>query len=155
MGRDLQLAADADREAVGERLRRAAREGRLSTAELEQRLELSLAARRYGELDALVADLPATPGPPALRPASGGTGVCLLRGSVGLAILGLMFGILGRGAMLVHEAHGMGPGTALRGVGVLGLAHAAAAGLLVIFSVLVLVVVVRRALARPSLSAPR
>jgi Flp pilus assembly protein TadB len=51
-------AADADRERVAERLRRASVEGRLLTEELEQRLEAALRARTYGELDALTADLP-------------------------------------------------------------------------------------------------
>lgn len=51
-------AADADRERVAERLRRAAVEGRLLTHELEQRLERALSARTYGELEAVIADLP-------------------------------------------------------------------------------------------------
>jgi hypothetical protein len=51
-------ASDADRERVTERLRQAATEGRLLTEELEQRLEAALSARTYGQLDALVADLP-------------------------------------------------------------------------------------------------
>jgi hypothetical protein len=51
-------ASDADRERVGERLRQAAAEGRLLTEELEQRLEASFSARTYGQLNAVVADLP-------------------------------------------------------------------------------------------------
>jgi hypothetical protein len=51
-------AADADREQVAERLRRAAAEGRLLTDELEERLGAALSAKTYGELDAIVADLP-------------------------------------------------------------------------------------------------
>jgi hypothetical protein len=51
-------ASDADRDRVIERLRRAAAEGRLLTEELEQRLEAALSARTYGQLDALLADLP-------------------------------------------------------------------------------------------------
>jgi hypothetical protein len=51
-------AADADREQVAERLRRAATEGRLLTDELEERLGAALSAKTYGELDAIVADLP-------------------------------------------------------------------------------------------------
>ncbi|MDQ6821079.1 MAG: DUF1707 domain-containing protein [Actinomycetota bacterium] len=58
-------AADADREHVAERLRQATAEGRLLTVELEERLEAAFSARNYGELDALVADLPR---PPARRP---------------------------------------------------------------------------------------
>ncbi|HZC13512.1 MAG TPA: DUF1707 domain-containing protein [Thermoleophilaceae bacterium] len=54
-------ASDADREATAGRLRAAAVEGRLTSDELEQRLEAALAAGTYGELEALVADLPASP----------------------------------------------------------------------------------------------
>jgi hypothetical protein len=51
-------ASDADRERIAERLRHATGEGRLSADELEERLEAVFAARTYGELDAVVADLP-------------------------------------------------------------------------------------------------
>jgi hypothetical protein len=57
--RSLLKASDADREHVAERLRRATGEGRLVAEELEERLGLALTARTYGELDAVVADLPA------------------------------------------------------------------------------------------------
>jgi Domain of unknown function (DUF1707) len=53
-------ASDADREQVAERLRHAAGEGRIAAEELEERLEAVFAARTYGELDAVVADLPGT-----------------------------------------------------------------------------------------------
>jgi Domain of unknown function (DUF1707) len=53
-------ASDADREHVAERLRQATTEGRIAPDELEQRLETALKARTYGELDAMVADLPGT-----------------------------------------------------------------------------------------------
>ena len=59
-------ASDRDREDVAERLRAATAEGRLLAGELEERLEVALQARTYGELDALVVDLPA---PPATVPA--------------------------------------------------------------------------------------
>jgi hypothetical protein len=52
-------AADADREAVTERLREAAAEGRLEPDELEDRVHTALRARTYGELERVVADLPA------------------------------------------------------------------------------------------------
>ncbi|KAB8167279.1 DUF1707 domain-containing protein [Streptomyces sp. 3MP-14] len=58
-------ASHADREAVAERLREAAGEGRLDMEELEERLELALTARTYGELIPLTADLP---GPHQQRP---------------------------------------------------------------------------------------
>jgi hypothetical protein len=51
-------ASDADRELVADRLRHATAEGRLSADELEERLEAGFAARTYGELDAVVDDLP-------------------------------------------------------------------------------------------------
>jgi hypothetical protein len=54
-------ASDADRDAVAERLHRAAVEGRLDHEELEQRLHAALRARTYGDLRALVADLPSQP----------------------------------------------------------------------------------------------
>jgi Domain of unknown function (DUF1707) len=53
-------ASDADREHIAERLRRAAGEGRIVAEELEERLETAFSARTYGELDAVVADLPGT-----------------------------------------------------------------------------------------------
>jgi Flp pilus assembly protein TadB len=51
-------ASDADREQIAERLRHAAAEGRLLANELEERLGKAFKARTYGELDAVVADLP-------------------------------------------------------------------------------------------------
>jgi len=54
-------ASDADREAVAERLRHAAGEGRLEPDELEERLHAALRARTYGDLGRLLADLPAKP----------------------------------------------------------------------------------------------
>jgi hypothetical protein len=52
-------ASDSDRELIAERLRNATGEGRLIASELEERLESVFSARTYGELDAVVADLPA------------------------------------------------------------------------------------------------
>ena len=52
-------ASDVDREAVTERLRQAAGEGRLEPDELEERLHMALRARTYGELDRVLFDLPA------------------------------------------------------------------------------------------------
>ena len=54
-------AADVDRERVVEQLRRAHDEGRLDLDEFDERVAATWAARTYGELDALTADLP----PPA------------------------------------------------------------------------------------------
>jgi hypothetical protein len=61
MRRHSQLrASDADRDAIVERLRKAAGEGRISSEELEERVDAALRARTYGELEWLIADLPHT-----------------------------------------------------------------------------------------------
>jgi hypothetical protein len=57
-GRDGMRAADGDRQVVAERLRVAVDEGRLSLSEYDERLHEAYAARTYGELDAVLADLP-------------------------------------------------------------------------------------------------
>ncbi|NUP46795.1 MAG: DUF1707 domain-containing protein [Catenulispora sp.] len=54
-----------EREEAAERIRLAAGDGRLTVEELESRLELALSALTYGELDALVDDLPSRPAPAA------------------------------------------------------------------------------------------
>jgi hypothetical protein len=56
-----------DRDQVAEQLRVAAGDGRLTADELDERLETALTARTYGELEVLLADLPATAG---ARPAA-------------------------------------------------------------------------------------
>jgi hypothetical protein len=48
-----------DRDQVAEQLRVAAGDGRLTADELDERLETALTARTYGELEALLVDLPA------------------------------------------------------------------------------------------------
>jgi len=58
-------ASHEDRDRVVELLRMAAGDGRLTAEELDQRLEVALTARTYGELTALTSDLPAGPGPAA------------------------------------------------------------------------------------------
>jgi hypothetical protein len=65
---DTARAADADREAVAEKLRIAAGEGRIDLEELDDRLGQAYSARTYGQLRALVADLP---GHPASMPRHG------------------------------------------------------------------------------------
>ena len=52
-------ASHEDRDRVVEVLRVSAGDGRLTAEELDQRLELALTARTYGELAQLVSDLPA------------------------------------------------------------------------------------------------
>lgn len=62
-------ASDADRHAVGEILREAAGDGRLTLDELDDRLTAAANARTYADLDRLVADLPieSPPGTGVLR----------------------------------------------------------------------------------------
>jgi hypothetical protein len=74
-------ASHEDRDQIVEQLRVAGGDGRLDGEELEQRVEAALTARTYGELAALVADLPAGSGVAARRPkdlvridTGGGTG---------------------------------------------------------------------------------
>ena len=52
-------ASHEDRDQVVELLRVSAGDGRLTAEELDERLELAMTARTYGELERLVADLPA------------------------------------------------------------------------------------------------
>ncbi|GGK65268.1 hypothetical protein Sme01_24560 [Sphaerisporangium melleum] len=53
--------SDADRERVAERLQAAMGEGRLTGEEFTQRLNAVLAARTFGEVEPLLADLPGAP----------------------------------------------------------------------------------------------
>jgi hypothetical protein len=64
--------SDAERSATAERLRVAVDEGRLDLTEYDSRLRAAYAARTYGELDSVTADLPAvrTAGPPAVQKGS-------------------------------------------------------------------------------------
>jgi hypothetical protein len=59
MERDLMRAGDSDRHAVAEQLRAALDEGRLDLHEYDERLQRAYAAKTYGELRQLLADLPA------------------------------------------------------------------------------------------------
>ena len=58
MGRDEMRAADADRQAVADKLRAALDEGRLDLHEYDERLQRAYAAKTYGDLDGLLTDLP-------------------------------------------------------------------------------------------------
>jgi len=58
-------ASHQDRDRVVEILRVAAGDGRLTSDELDERLEAALTARTYAELAALTTDLPAASAPPA------------------------------------------------------------------------------------------
>lgn len=60
-------AADADRQVVAEQLRVALDEGRLDLHEYDERLRQAYSARTYGELDALLTDLPGVTPPAAAQ----------------------------------------------------------------------------------------
>jgi Domain of unknown function (DUF1707) len=62
-GREELRAADVDRAFVAERLKGALDEGRLSLSEYDERLQQTYAAKTYGDLDRVLADLP-RPAPP-------------------------------------------------------------------------------------------
>jgi len=61
-------AADTDRAAVADALGRAMSAGRLSVEEYDDRLARAYAARTYGELAPLTADLPDQPRPAVVAP---------------------------------------------------------------------------------------
>jgi hypothetical protein len=81
MGRDEMRAADSDRQAVADKLKKALDEGRLDLGEYDERLQKTYAAKTYGDLNGLLDDLPgiapaqpvpATPAPPPERKARSG-----------------------------------------------------------------------------------
>ena len=81
MGRDEMRAADADRQAVADKLKAALDEGRLDLSEYDERLQQAYAAKTYGELEGLLTDLPVTghgasPGGRAPRTTSPAAGCC-------------------------------------------------------------------------------
>jgi hypothetical protein len=88
-------ASDDDREAVVERLHRAATEGRLDADELEERISAAYAAKHCTDLDPLVADItpPAAPRPVPVRP----TFVTQRGRTNGLAVASLVASLLWMG----------------------------------------------------------
>jgi len=68
-GGELRASHD-DRDRAVEVLRVAAGDGRISAEELDERVGAALTARTYGELAALISDLPAAPGSLPLTPGS-------------------------------------------------------------------------------------
>ncbi|WP_028935919.1 DUF1707 SHOCT-like domain-containing protein [Pseudonocardia spinosispora] len=79
-------ASDAEREETASVIRAAASEGRLTMAELEERLESVYEARMRHELPPLVADLPSAQRPPDGPPGNGpGVGA-----RIGLAVHALL-----------------------------------------------------------------
>ena len=67
-------ASDRDREAVVQRVQDAFAEGRLDDVEFDERMRAALNARTYGELDVLLADLPAATTAAAADGAAAGAG---------------------------------------------------------------------------------
>jgi hypothetical protein len=61
-------ASDTDRERVADRLRTAAGHGRITMDELEERLDAAYAAKTYGELVPITADLPVEDAHPEVGP---------------------------------------------------------------------------------------
>jgi Flp pilus assembly protein TadB len=89
-------ASDSERDAVAERLRRAAAEGRILASELEHRLGIALRARTIGELDVLVRDLPRGRAPRS-RPvgvAVGQVAVLALVAVVAVAVIGAVIALV-------------------------------------------------------------
>ena len=70
--REDQRATHEDRDRVVDVLRLAAGDGRLTLEELDERVGAALTARTYGELTALVSDLPAARDTPAGPPGAPG-----------------------------------------------------------------------------------
>jgi hypothetical protein len=99
-------ASDADRDAVVDRLREAAGEGRLDPEELGDRVGAALHARTYGDLAALIADLPGND--QVLSPlASSRTNAavrCAIAGGGLLIAVTLAFALVAVVAMLVIAA---------------------------------------------------
>jgi Domain of unknown function (DUF1707)/Domain of unknown function (DUF4190) len=133
-------ASDADRDHVAERLQEALTEGRLTHEEFEERLRVALSARTYGQLDPLLADLPAANPPATLgylpEPKTNGLAIA----SLALGVAGFLFlwgigpllavvcGVLGKREIRRSNGTQTGSGLATAGMilGIIGLVLAAA-----------------------------
>jgi hypothetical protein len=98
-------ASDADRDAVLSDLGDHFQAGRLTAAELEERTGRALAARTWGELGELVADLPAA------RPASGALASSAVRplppsGHAAPPLIAVLAGVAITAVVLVNVTHG-------------------------------------------------
>src|SRR5690242_13807952 len=87
-------ASDADREAVAERLRVAAVDGRIEPEELEERLSEVYKARWVADLDRLVADVSPPPPPVPVAPPPYYTPAVAYPTTNGLAVASLVAGFL-------------------------------------------------------------
>jgi Domain of unknown function (DUF1707)/Domain of unknown function (DUF4190) len=130
-------AAAADRERTIDVLKAAYGEGRLTQDEFEDRAARAMSAKTYGELGAIVADLPAGPGgpamggyypPPSALPPTNGVAVgSLVFSVVGLfmplmLIPGLIMGHMARDQIRVNQQRGDGFAVAGLVFGYLGVA---------------------------------
>ena len=100
--------SDADREQAAELLRQAAGDGRITFDELDQRLDAAYAARTYGDLSEVTADLPASgePRPGALAMAPGTFPAARLGGEPGSGVsIAILGGVDRGGAWVVPPRH--------------------------------------------------
>ena len=67
-------ASDRERDAVVQQVQQAFAEGRLDDTEFDERMRAALIARTHGELDGLLADLPARTAAPGPAPVAAGRG---------------------------------------------------------------------------------
>jgi Domain of unknown function (DUF1707) len=94
-------ASDADRDQAAAQLREATVEGRITGQELEERLESLFASRTYGELDALLADLPVNRSDDSPRVRSGRSGGAVAAATLVLTTLGMLALVGGHSAVVV------------------------------------------------------
>jgi hypothetical protein len=96
--------SDADRHRVADILREAAAEGRIDIEELDERLESTYAAKTYGDLVPITADLPVprSSTAPAPRPQPAQPSVPAVRHDSSVAILG---GVSRKGVWEVGPTH--------------------------------------------------
>lgn len=101
-GRDSHLrAADADREQIADELRTSHAEGRLDLNEFQQRLDRCYAAKTFGELGALVSDLPRKDEPLERHPARAGGS----RPRYLLLLIALLFIVMAASSAAWHGHH--------------------------------------------------
>ena len=100
-------ASDSDRDAVVSDLSEHFQAGRLTAGEFDERTGLALAARTWGELRDLLADLPATrPAPPAPAARSSSAQPWPLPGRVAPPLIAVLAAIGITTAVLVNVTHG-------------------------------------------------
>lgn len=103
---DEMRASDSDRDAVVSDLSENFQAGRLTATEFEQRTERALAARTWGELRDLLADLPAAPPAPQAPAAASSSDRPLPRGRFAPPVITAVAGIGIAAAVLASVTHG-------------------------------------------------